>query len=76
MTDLLGSVVTKTVDVSTSQYTMFFKRGGQVVAFGKEASVALEKAVEISEDWQLLVGGIDVMAKLADLETRLAALEK
>lgn len=75
LTDKTGSSSTKTIDVSTSQYTLFFKRGGQAVAFGKEVGADREKVVEISEDWTLLIGDVDIFAKIKDLEERIKALE-
>lgn len=71
VTDAFG-YVDKVVDVNTSLYTIFFKRGGQGVAFGKVAE--RECAVEISPEWGLYHGSVDLIAKINELESRLAKL--
>lgn len=53
LTDAFGTIE-KVVDVSTSQYTMFFKKGGTGVAFGKVCENAF--AVEFAPDWRILHG--------------------
>lgn len=71
LTDAFGTVE-KTMDVTTAMYTIFFKRGGQGIAFGKACE--RDNAVEISEEWQLLYGATDVIEWIKGLEERITAL--
>lgn len=52
------TTATRTVDVSTAVYTMFFKEGGTGVAFGKVSEKNF--AVEINGDWQIYHGGFQL----------------
>lgn len=73
ITDNVASIVYNYVVYST-QFIMHFKHGGTGVAFGQAATD--DNTVQVSPLWKLLVGNnIDVAAKLAELESRIAALE-
>ena len=48
------ATVERIVDVSTAQYTMFFKKGGTGVGIGKVCEN--EMSVEINGDWELKHG--------------------
>lgn len=61
LTDAFGTVE-KIVDVSTTQYTLFFRKGGTGVGFGKACE--RDYAVEINPDWSFYYGDVDLIAKL------------
>lgn len=60
--------------IYSSAYVIHFRNGGTGVAFGQAADA--NNTVKINPNWVLIIGNnIDVAAKLADLESRVAALE-
>lgn len=60
--------------IYSSAYVIHFRNGGTGVAFGQAADA--NNTVKINPNWVLIIGNnIDVAAKLADLESRIAALE-
>lgn len=61
LTDAFGTVE-KIVDVSTTQYTIFFRKGGTGVGFGKACE--RDYAVEINPDWSFYYGNTDLIAKI------------
>lgn len=60
--------------IYSSAYVIHFRNGGTGVAFGQAADA--NNTVKINPNWVLIIGNnIDVGAKLANLESRIAALE-
>ena len=65
LTDTFGTVE-KIVDVSTTQYTMFFRKGGTGVGIGKACE--RDYAVEINPDWSFYYGNTDLIAKINSIQ--------
>ena len=65
LTDTFGTVE-KIVDVSTTQYTMFFRKGGTGVGIGKACE--RDYAVEINPDWGFYYGNTDLIAKINSIQ--------
>lgn len=61
-------LVEKTVDVSTTQYTMFFRRGGTGVGIGKACEH--DYALEINPDWGIYYGDKNLAEQLAGNDAR------
>ena len=60
-TDAFGQSTQKIVPLGTTNYTMFFKRGGNGVGFGMETeTLTTLNALEIADDWEILHGGYTV----------------
>ena len=66
-TDAFGTVE-RIVDVSTSEYTMFFRKGGTGVAFGKASEK--EYAVEIAPNWDLYMGETNVTQIISSIASQ------
>ena len=61
LTDAFGTVE-KIVDVSTTQYTMFFRKGGTGVGIGKACE--REYSFEINPEWSFYYGDVNIIEKL------------
>lgn len=73
LTDRVTSIVYQ-YNIFSSVYVIHFRNGGTGVAFGMAA--VDNNTVKINPNWALIIGNdIDVAAKLANLESRIAALE-
>lgn len=73
ITDNVATIVYNRT-IYSNLFIVHFKHGGTGVAFGQAATD--DDTVQISPLWKLLVGNnVDVAAKLADLESRIEALE-
>ena len=73
ITDNVATIVYNRT-IYSNLFIIHFKHGGTGVAFGQAATD--DDTVQISPLWKLLVGNnVDVAAKLADLESRIEALE-
>ena len=59
--DTFGTIE-KVVDISTTQYTIFFKKGGSGVGIGKACE--RENAFEINPNWGVYYGDVDLIAKI------------
>ena len=46
--------------VSTSQYLLFFRRGGTAIGIGKKSRDDAQYVIDISEDWTVLYGNLNV----------------
>lgn len=53
--DRYGGVGERIVSLDTTDYTMFFKRGGNGVAFGQE-TLSNTDALEVNPQWEILHG--------------------
>lgn len=74
LTDKLNTVE-KIINIGTAAYAMFFKAGGNGVAFGKVSEK--EKAVEIAPDWSFYHGATNVFSTLNTAYTNAStALDK
>ena len=56
------NTVEKIITVSTSQWIIFIRRGGTAVGIGEKPRTDQEYIIDISEDWKILHGNIDVTA--------------
>lgn len=73
LTDGVETIVYQ-YNLYSSAYVIHFRNGGTGVAFGQAADA--NNTVKINPNWVLIIGNnIDVGAKLANLESRIAALE-
>lgn len=60
-TDVFGTVE-KIIDVSTTQYTIFFRKGGTGIGLGKACE--RDNAVELNPNWNFYYGDVDLIAKI------------
>ena len=56
--------VTRSADITSGGYAIFFKRGGQNVGIGIVGM--REMALEINEDWSIYHGNLDIGSKIRD----------
>lgn len=70
--DSLGTTTERTIDVGTYMYTIHYKSGGKGVAFGKASEQ--DYKVELEGKWDILREGVNVFAKLKELDDAIAEI--
>lgn len=61
------NTVTKVLSIGTTEFTLFFKRGGNGVGVGK-ACTHTDSSMEINKDWKMYLGDIGVSGKNGYIE--------
>ena len=59
--------VERVITVSTSQFLVFFRRGGTAIGIGKKSRSDKAYIVDISEDWDVWQGNLNVTQLLKSL---------
>lgn len=58
--------IEKVIRLDSVTFTMHFKKGGESVGFGRPAQ--RNKAVEVSSDWDLYVGDVNVLDRIENVQ--------